>query len=201
MAISSMKTGLIKRSLLVGNAPYTPTLFESIASISGNGSSTSFTFSSIPSTYKHLQLRGILRDNAGGNASSAIGFQFNASGSYVGTSHWMLGIGDSSPYVNAGNDTGEMRINYASVGTAVSADIYGSFIMDIHDYASTTKNKTLRTFVGVEAARNANATQNVGIWSNLWIDTSAINEIKIINRNNNAFSSLSNVALYGIKGA
>lgn len=184
--------------------PVVPTSFESIASLSGNGSATSFTFSSIPSTYKHLQLRGVLRDNAGGNASSQIGLQFNASGSFAnGTSHWLIAIGDPSPYVNVGSDApgGEMKISYASVGSAVSANNYGMFIMDIYDYASTTKNKTMRTFVGADANGNANATQNVGMWSNLWLSTSAINEVKIVNRNGNAFTSLSNVALYGIKGA
>lgn len=175
--------------------------YESIASATGNGSSTSFTFSSIPNTYASLQLRGILRDNAGGNASSAIGFQFNASGSYAGTSHWLIGIADSPAYTNTGSDTGEMKINYASVGSAALANVYGAFILDIHDYASTSKNKTLRTFMGVNGNNNASTTQVVGMFSNLWIDTSAINEIKIINKNGNAFSSLSNIALYGIKGA
>ena len=148
-----------------------------------------------------MQLRGILRDNAGGNASSAVGFQFNASGSYVGTSHWLLGIGDSPAYTNAGSDTGEMKINYVSVGSAALANVYGAFIIDIHDYASTTRNKTIRSFIGVNGNNNANTSQVVGMFSNLWIDTSAINEIKIINKNGNSFTSASTVALYGIKGA
>lgn len=186
---------------LAGNTAFSPSSYESIASATGNGSSTSFTFSSIPNTYASLQLRGILRDNAGGSASSAVGFQFNASGSSTGTSHWMLGIADSPAYTNVGSDTSETFVNYLSVGSAALSNVYSAFIVDIHDYASTTKNKTIRTFMGVNGNNNANTTQVVGMFSNLWIDTSAINEIKLVNRNGNAFSSLSNVALYGIKGA
>lgn len=201
MPIISLKTGTKSRSLLVGNTPYDPTKFESIASLSGNGSSNSFTFSSIPSTYVSLQLRGVLRDNAGGNASSAVGFQFNASGNSSGTSHWMLGIGDAPAYTNAGNDTSETFINYLSVGSAALSNTYGMFIIDIHDYASTTRNKTIRTFMGVDGNGNASTSAVVGTFSNLRINTAAINEIKLVNRNGNAFTSLSNVALYGIKGA
>ena len=56
MSISSVKTGAIGDSLLAGNAAYNPSSFESIATVT-LGSSGAVTFSSIPSTYKALQLR------------------------------------------------------------------------------------------------------------------------------------------------
>lgn len=177
------------------------TAFESIATANATGSSSTITFSSIPSTYQHLQLRGILRDNAGGNSSSSVRIQFNNSGSSAGASHWLQTIGASPAYTNVGNDTGDMYIQYLSVGSAVPANIYGAFIMDILDYKSTSKNKTIRNFVGSDANGNANASQFIGINSNLWISTSAINQITLVNQNNNAFASGSTVALYGIKGA
>lgn len=113
----------------------------------------------------------------------------------------MLGIGDTSPYTNAGSDTGETFINYLSVGSAALSNTYSAFVIDILDYASSTKNKTIRTFMGVNGNNNANTSQVVGMFSNLWIDTSAINQITLVNRNGIAFNSSSTIALYGIKGA
>ena len=43
--------------------PVTPSSFESIATVSGTGSSGTITFSSIPATYKHLQIRYIGKTN------------------------------------------------------------------------------------------------------------------------------------------
>ena len=59
---SSINQGLVKsRSMLVGNEAYEPPGFYSIATANGTGSSGLITFNSIPSTYQHLQVRGIFR--------------------------------------------------------------------------------------------------------------------------------------------
>ena len=44
--------------MLAGNAAYNPSSYESVATVTvGAGGSSSISFTSIPSTYKHLQLR------------------------------------------------------------------------------------------------------------------------------------------------
>ena len=48
--------------------PAVPVSFESIATLNGDGSATTLTFSSIASTYKHLQIRAIVR-NTGATAN------------------------------------------------------------------------------------------------------------------------------------
>ncbi len=76
MAVSRVKTSSIlqgfpkSRSLLAGNAYFQPTAYESIATTTvGAGGTSTITFSSIPSTYTHLQIRGIGRsDAASGNS-------------------------------------------------------------------------------------------------------------------------------------
>ena len=70
MTISSVNTGAIGDRLLAGNPSFVPTSFESIASASGTGSSGTITFSSIPSTYKSLQIRIFAQSNAGTAARS-----------------------------------------------------------------------------------------------------------------------------------
>jgi len=70
-------------------------------------------------------------------------------------------------------------------------------LIDIIDYASTTKNKTVRTFSGSD---NNNSSQgDVELLSGLWASTSAITSIKITLTTGN-FDSGSSMALYGIKG-
>jgi len=66
-------------------------------------------------------------------------------------------------------------------------------VTDILDYASTNKNKTVRTLGGFDA----NGSGYVNLTSNLWSNTAAINTITI-----NAvgtFNQYSQFSLYGIK--
>jgi hypothetical protein len=174
-----------------------PTAYESIASLNGTGSSTSFTFTSIPSTYKHLQIRGIIREASGGATNGTLALQFNSSGNSLGRTHWNQAYGNGS--WNAGYDSGDMYIQYVSVGSNAVADLYGHFIIDILDYSNSSKNKVIRNFYGVNANNNAASTQCIGSNSNLWINTSAINAIRLVSGNGNPYTTLSNVAIYGIR--
>jgi hypothetical protein len=79
-----------------------------------------------------------------------------------------------------------------------TASTYGAGIADIHDYASTTKNKTLRLISGFDS--NAGSTANrVNLSSGLWMNTAAITSITLTS--GNAFDTSSVFSLYGIKGA
>jgi len=61
MAVVSIKNKLRRGNLLVGNDPYIPTDFESIATTTLSTNTASVTFSSIPATYTHLQIRATAR--------------------------------------------------------------------------------------------------------------------------------------------
>jgi hypothetical protein len=162
--------------------------YESIASVAGNGSATSLTFSSIPSTYKHLQIRGLAYDGQGSN----IRLQFNSDTGSNYSFHYLRGSGSSA---TASGSATQTYIDY--VGRAENnASIYGVSIIDIHDYASTTKNKTTKTFFGYDS----NGGGIVYLTSGLWMSTSAISSISLINAGGFAFNTSSSFALYGIKG-
>lgn len=167
--------------------------FESIATASGTGSSGVITFSSIPSTYQHLQIRAIARDSF---ASSIIDFgvlQFNSSSTGY-AAHWLYGDGAS---VNVTGSASRSSTGWwTSVGDGYAANIMGVTIFDIHDYASTTKNKTIRIFTGADT----NGAGRVGLTSGLWANTNAITSISFISPNAN-FTTNTRFALYGIKGA
>lgn len=169
--------------------PVTPTSFESIASqvVSGSPAST-ITFSSIPSTYQHLQLRvNILGTDDGGY----IYIRLNGDGVTSNyTRHVLEGNGTTA---SAGGNA-----DYSSIGliSSTSASYPNVGIVDFHDYTSTTKNKTVRVFSG----NDRNGSGVVTLYSGSRMSTTAITSITIGNNGSN-FNPGSTIALYGIKGS
>ena len=168
--------------------------FESIATLNGNGSAASITFSSIPSTYNHLQIRMIVRDGASNNSQYQLWFNSGASATYA--THIIRGNG-STAYAGAFG-VGGTEMQYAAQTTATTANVFGASIIDIIDYASTSKNKTVRAFNGYN--NNTTGSGYVYLVSSLWVSTSAVNAITIYNSNNDGLEIGSTFALYGIKG-
>ena len=85
--------------------------------------------------------------------------------------------------------------NYTIAGGA-DANIMGVSIIDIHDYASTTKNETFRIFSGFD---NNSTGGRISLRSGLWLDTSAINRLEISTNPGDGFATSTVIALYGIK--
>jgi len=196
MPIISLKTGTKSRSLLVGNPYFQPTAYESIASLSGNGLATALTFSSIPSTYQHLQLRVIGRRTGAGTGLANLQMRFNNDSTNSYTFHQLSGTGGSvlaQGYATGGTG-GDLYIAASLVEGGETASLFGVAIIDIHDYSSTTKNKTLRAFSGADL----NGSGRVNLSSALYIKTNAITEINLIT--GTAWATSSTFALYGIKG-
>jgi hypothetical protein len=172
--------------------------YESIATINGNGSASSVTFSSIPSTYKHLQIRTTMLNTSG---IGSVFMEFNADGSGIYWSHSIYGNGTSasSNNYNPGSPNGSIPIS--GFGSGQLSSTYPTVsIVDILDYANTNKNKTARILTGT----NTNAISSNGdvaqLISGSWPSTSAITAIKFRNDYGTAFSTSTSFALYGIKG-
>jgi hypothetical protein len=156
--------------------------YESIATTTvGSGGTTTITFSSIPSTFKHLQIRGFVADNATNS-----NFELSFNGSAGTKAHRLLGDGAAatSDYYNS-------TVLYAQrtdTGQFV-------FITDLLDYTSTTINKTVRTLAGGDN----NGAGRIGLFSGFINSTSAITSLSITPTASN-FPQYSKVALYGIRG-
>jgi hypothetical protein len=173
--------------------------FESIATLTGNGSSTTLTFSSIPSTYKHLQIRFICRRNSGGNAgNNDLYLRFNGSSSLIYTSHKLRGNGTSVSASSDGVDASEIYLPNATAGSAQTAGVMSVGTIDIHDYASTTKNKTVRNITGNNS--NGVNTGYFSLSSGLYKATTAVTSISLVDASGIAFATSSVFSLYGIKG-
>ena len=162
--------------------------FESIATVTvGSGGAGTVTFSSIPSTYTHLQIRGIARSSS--NATQ-MDLTFNSSATNY-SYHSMYGNGSS-----AGSEgSGSMTKIPCGVMAANTSGAYTGFVIDILDYANTSKNKTVRTLLGFDT----NGAGTMYLNSGAWFDTTAISSIVLTNRDY-VFPQFSSFALYGIKG-
>jgi hypothetical protein len=191
MANLSIKTGVISRSMLVGNPSYVPPSFESIATATPT-SGSSITFSSIPSTYKHLQIRFSVKSPSG-LPSLNITYNGDTSSSY--TVHSLVGNGTSASATSAVSRTNfPIAWAYGMVATYQNVAI-----MDIIDYASTTKNKTARAFYGQDD-NSGTTSSTLELNSGLWINTAAINSLTVTVTGGLAYQSGTTISLYGIKG-
>ena len=172
--------------------------FESIATVTGNGSASTLTFSSIPSTYTSLQIRAIGRDTNGGTAAGNFLMRFNSDTGANYSRHSLRGTGAA---VAAGGAASATNINLNSFAwfSGTAANTFGAAIVDIHDYASTTNNKTVRGLLGV----NDNAVSGnelITLASAAWYNTSAVTTITLVS-DGTAFATGTVFSLYGIKGA
>jgi hypothetical protein len=178
--------------------------FESIARATPSAGTTNITFSSIPSTYKHLQLRVLLRGNYGsaGSFGDYAFLTFNSDTASNYSDHCLLGNGSTVDALGAANTTSISRysINYC-FGTSISSSIFGATILDILDYSSTTKNKTVKSLSGVNF-NTSSTDQVVTLASGLWRNTDAITSLNIfVDGGAGAGVATGTVfSLYGIKG-
>lgn len=171
--------------------------YESISTTTvGAGGTATITFSSIPSTYKHLQIRAIARDNRADSGSSSLRMTFNSdTGSNYYTNHRLVG-GGSSAVAGAGATGAHILFTESASGNS-TANCFSASVVDILDYANTNKYKTTRTLQGTEL-NDANG--SIVFRSGLWMSTSAINTITITHNNGSNLVQYSQFALYGIRG-
>lgn len=166
--------------------------YESISTVTvGSGGASSITFSSIPSTYTHLQLRGISRGTTAGNGGN-IYLRFNSDTSSNYGWHTMRGDGAS---VSAGATLTQTSMYVALYPAAnQTAGNFGAAVIDILDYTNTNKYKTVRSLNG----NDRNGSGYIYFQSGLWLSTSAITRIDLLPEADN-FAQYSSFALYGIK--
>ncbi len=173
--------------------------FDSIASATGTGSSGTVTFSNIPATYQHLQIRCLLRNDEASNAYRDLRIRLNSDTGTTYNAHLLYGDGTAVTATNRGDANTYTYITAALDGyprNLVTTNVMGVAIIDIHDYASTTKNKATRQLVGVDN----NGAGRIQISSGLWRSTSAVTSVSIISEAGN-WTTASQFALYGIKAA
>lgn len=171
--------------------------YESIATATGTGSSGTITFSSIPSTFKHLQIRAIVKTDS----TSVLGvgnLTFNSDSGANYTRHRIYGDGST---VVADGTTGATSVVGAAWGAGSptgSTNIVGPSIIDILDYTNSSKYKTIR-FIGGRDYNDTNGFIVAG--SGLWLNTNSVTTITFTVTGGTNFTTQTQIALYGIKEA
>jgi hypothetical protein len=158
--------------------------YDSIATLTASSGATVLSFTSIPSTYKHLQIRLSAGNSAGQNYT--VRFNNDSGGNYV--SHRLSGTGTTV-------SSGVTGPSSTSISVASNAGLLPNSlsILDILDYTNTSKNKTTRSISGWDN----NSSGYIDFESGLWFATPvAITRIDLFQ----AWATGSTASLYGIKG-
>ena len=182
--------------MLAGNAAYVPIFgaYDSIATTTvGAGGTSSITFSSIPSTYTHLQVRYFARGTAAVTTQEFY-LRYNASSANYNGGHYLYGEGTGVFSGKYGYTT--VAVLEQLIAGSSTASVFNAGVIDVLDYANTNKYKTHRSLGGYDA----NGTGYISLNSSLWMDNAAVSSITMLPSSGN-FAQYSSFALYGIKGA
>ena len=131
---------------------------------------------------------------SGSGAANCIG-RFNSDSASNYNSHYLGGNGASvgAGYFTNGSYTGF----YSFDGSGNSSGSYVGFVLDILDYANTSKYKTTKVLSGFDVnGSGGNLTFNSGAWRS----TNAINSVSFLDPSSGTFAEFSQLALYGIRG-
>ena len=178
--------------------PVSTNSYESISTVTLGSSQTTVTFSSIPSTYKHLQVRLMARSNRATFPLDDPWIQFNSDTGNNYTTHGLFGDGATAQvYASA------PRANIYGVGSmgTSSGSGYSGGILDILDYTNTNKYTTTRWLQGFDTNGTVSGFGGrINLLSGSWMNTAAVTSLTFGLDGTRAYTQYSSFALYGIKG-
>lgn len=164
--------------------------FDSIATTTLSSAQSTLVVGSIPGTYQHLQIRGILKST--GIPGGTPRFYFNndrTANTY--SMHEIFGSGGGSAGVN---QQFNLDAIYASLGSQ-NISQFGAYIINIFDYANTNKSKTVQFIHGFDS----NSSGYISFSTGMYTSTNAITSFGITPQQTANFDIGSTMAVYGIK--
>jgi len=172
-----------------------PGSYELISTTLLGGNQSSVTFSSIVSTYTHLQIRLSVRsDRAFAFDNMAMRFNADTGSNYA--SHWLY---SNNSTIVPDYESATSRMVVARVpDTGANASEFGVSVIDIVDYKSTTKNKVAKSLY---LSNTSTSYPWTGIHTAAWFSTAAITSITLLPVSGTNFTANSRFSLYGIKGS
>ena len=164
--------------------------------ISSDTASVTFSNLSNYSAYKHLQIRmthQVTTSGSGSNEYILMRFNGDSASNYA---HHRLGVEGGSPTSNQIVSTTAIYCGYAvAIFGTQNNNMYGASIIDILDFGSTARNKTVRSFGGADG----NSDDDLALFTGHWRNTNAITSISLI-PNNLSLRTGTRVSLYGMGG-
>jgi hypothetical protein len=172
--------------------------FELIERINVTSTTASVAFSSIPSTYRDLQVRYIARDTGTSTVNNLAAY-FNTDTTYTNY-YWHILEGTGTTAAADSVQVSAFPTSFGlEPGTATGSNIFGVGIVNILDYTNTNKTKVFNTIGGMENNGGTNPYFRYG--SGMWNSTAAITSITLYPQPTGSLAQYSSFALYGIKGA
>lgn len=171
--------------------------FESIATVTATGGEASLIFSSIPQGYASLHIRGLAKDAVNATGTDYVDIRLNSDSATNYAYHSLQGSGTAASASGSASQS-TIRCYYAETrGGATLTNMFGVMMVDVHDYASTSRNKTVRSFSGADT----NGGGGVALNSGVWLSTSAVTSLTLLSGGSSVWAAGSTFALYGIKAA
>ena len=164
----------------------------------GSGGTSYVEFTSIPSTYTHLQVRILSRSPYSATVEfDSLTLRVNGDTGSNYSYHGLRGNG-SAASADANSSVAFTKLA-EQVDDAYGSSIFTGVVIDLLDYANTSKYKTFRSLGGADT----NGAGSVALYSGLWQSTSAVTSLRFYSGTGLArgFNEYSSFALYGIKGA
>jgi hypothetical protein len=154
---------------------------------------TAVTFSSIPTTFKHLHIR-ITARNTTGASSRPITLRINGDTGSNYAYHNIRGNGSTGSGNTSTAQTSMVIAN--SPGATETANIFAVALVDILDYGNVNKTKAVRAFSGRYASDGG-----IDYSGGHWNSTSAITSLELADRMvSSSFATGTRISLYGIGG-
>lgn len=194
LSSASISTGTKRSKFLDPNGQFGA--YYSIATVNGTGASSTITFSSIPTDFKHLEIRAVGKGTGAATDSSDVKVRFNGDAT-SGNYSWKRAQAYSLNNLTENGNLSDTGMNLAIVldGSAMSSAAHAPMYIKVHDYLNTSKRKT--AFSLSMSIKNS-ATVYGSIAGGTWSSTAAVTSISIVNLSYN-WSSASKFELYGVK--
>ena len=168
--------------------------YELIETTQSTGASITFSNLDNYSQYKHLQIRAVMK---GTGSSTYEGFmRFNG----VTSGYAYHNVSGSGFSVTSQANTNQDRMglgNFPGTNAQIPSEVFGVAIVDILDFSSTSKNKTIRSLSGF--AGNNDVVGPIRLVSGFLNSTTAVTSITIGVATSTNIASGSRFSLYGIK--
>ena len=171
--------------------------YEALASVTLTGNTSYIEFTNIPTEYRHLQIRGINRDAQTNTNINSLYLWFNGDLTSNGSWKRMEGFGTGTPTVQGYATIGALWIGPSSTN-GYGSNIFSSHIIDVLDYNSDSKYKTIKHFGGFDTNGTGTEPGEVNLTSGLWMSLTPITQISLGNTGWNQVANTS-FALYGMK--
>jgi hypothetical protein len=158
-----------------------------------SGGVSSITFAGLPTggQYTHLQIRiSSKTTNAANEGVFQLTFNGDTNANY--SNHNLSGYGTGTE-ANAWANASYMRAGWTSGNN--TASVYGATIIDVLDFASVSKNKTMRSLTGYDNNGNSQILLVSGAWYN---SSTAVNQMTFTPLSG-SFAQYTNISIYGVK--